>query len=33
MAGTSAFGPFLVTLLGAGWFWAISDYFRVILFI
>ena len=29
MVGVSAFGWFLVILLGAGWFCAISDYFMI----
>ena len=29
IAGASAFGWFFVILSGAGWFWAISDYFMI----
>ena len=28
-ADVNAFGQFLVILPGAGWFWAISDYFMI----
>ena len=30
--GVSAFGWFLVIQPGAGWFWAISDYFMIYTF-